>query len=176
MRTVKILLGAVLSLAVATPAHAVPAREDLMIPATSVAARSDRRPVAGGVHDATVRRTFISWAGQFEDNYVQGYDHRTRTWSDPVRVAGGDNDSHNYPTMIQAGDGHLLVFRGLHNRELWVARSPRPHSIEGTWTDVNIAEGLGATAYRSHVTLNPDDTAAPLLAPTAAVRVADLLP
>ncbi|WP_433727325.1 BNR-4 repeat-containing protein [Actinoplanes sp. CA-051413] len=142
MRTV---IAFVSVLAVATPAQAVPPRPDLMTPVTAVAARSDRRPVAGGVHDAAVGRTFISWAGQYEDNYVQSYEHRTGTWSDPVRVAGGDNDSHNYPTMIQAADGHLLVFRGLHNRELWVARSPRPHSIEGTWTDVNIAEGLGAT-------------------------------
>ena len=145
MRTVKILSGVALSLAVAAPAQAVPPRDQLMTPATSVAARSDRRPVAGGVYDATARRTFISWAGRFEDNYVQGYDHRTRTWSDPVRVAGGDNDSHNYPTLIQADDGHLLVFRGLHNRELWVARSPQPHSIDGTWTDTIIPEGLGAT-------------------------------
>ena len=26
-----------------------------------------------------------------------------------------------------------------------MARSPGPHSIDGTWTDVIIAEGLGAT-------------------------------
>lgn len=53
----------------------------------------------------------------------------------------------------------------LVNRQLRIFRDPAP-----------LAEGLGATAYRSHVTLGPDDTAAPLLAPTAAVRVADLLP
>jgi hypothetical protein len=118
---------------------------EVTIAATEVAARTDRRPVAGGVHDAAVGKTFISWAGRFEDNYVQAYDHRARSWSAPVRVAGGDNDSHNYPTLIQAADGHLLAFRGLHNRELWVARSPRPHSIEGTWSDAQIPEGLGAT-------------------------------
>jgi hypothetical protein len=113
--------------------------------AASVAARTDRRPVAGGVHDARAGKTFISWGGVYEDNYVQAYDHRTRTWSAPVFVAGGDNDSHNYPTLVQADDGHLLVFRGLHNKELWVARSPEPHSIDGTWTDTIIPEGLGAT-------------------------------
>jgi uncharacterized protein DUF6308 len=32
----------------------------------------------------------------------------------------------------------------MHNRELWVARSPAQHSIEGTWTDRQIPEGLGA--------------------------------
>ncbi|AGZ40645.1 hypothetical protein AFR_11780 [Actinoplanes friuliensis DSM 7358] len=146
MRTVMILSVVVLMAVTATPAQAIgKAEAQVMTAATAVAARSDRRPVAGGVHDTVARQTFISWAGQFEDNYVQAYDHRAKTWSTPVRVASGDNDSHNYPTMIQADDGHLLVFRGLHNRELWVARSPQPHSIEGTWTDVNIAEGLGAT-------------------------------
>jgi hypothetical protein len=117
----------------------------IMTPATHVAARSDRRPVAGGVYDATTHTTFISWGGLDEDNYVQAYDHRARTWSTPVKVADGDADSHNYPTMVQADDGHLLVFQGLHNQELWVARSPKPHSIEGTWTDVQIPAGIGAT-------------------------------
>jgi hypothetical protein len=138
------------AIATAVPTAAAPvappaAPVTVMTPATAVAARTDRRPVAGGLYDAVAQQTFISWGGQFEDNYVQAYDHRTRTWSAPVRVAGGDNDSHNYPTMVQADDGHLLVFRGLHNRELWVARSPRPHSIAGEWTDTIIPAGLGAT-------------------------------
>ncbi|MET0419762.1 MAG: BNR-4 repeat-containing protein, partial [Actinoplanes sp.] len=113
--------------------------------ATNVAARSDRRPTNGGVYDDVAKKTFISWAGKFEDNYVQAYDHRTKTWSAPVKVADGGNDTHNYPTLIQADDGHLLVFRGMHNRELWFARSARPHSIDGAWTDTQIPEGLGAT-------------------------------
>lgn len=125
------------------PASAVPTK--VMTPATGVAARTDRRPVAGGVYDAQARTTFITWGGQFEDNYIQAYDHRTGTWSAPVRVGDGGNDSHNYPTLVQANDGHLLVFRSLHNTELRVARSPQPHSIEGTWTDTIIPEGLGAT-------------------------------
>jgi len=124
---------------------ATPGGLSLVTVAPASAARTDRRPVGGGVHDPRAGKTFISWGGFQEDNYVQEYDHRRHTWSAPMRVAGGDNDSHNYPTLIQADDGHLLVFRGLHNRELWVARSPRPHSIEGTWTDTIIPEGLGAT-------------------------------
>jgi hypothetical protein len=128
-----------------THGAAAPSRLSLVTVAPASAARTDRRPVAGGVHDPRAGKTFISWGGFQEDNYVQEYDHRQHTWSAPLRVAGGDNDSHNYPTMIQADDGHLLVFRGLHNRELWVARSPQPHSIEGVWTDTIIPEGLGAT-------------------------------
>jgi hypothetical protein len=127
----------------AVPATLPPAT--LMTPATGVAARTDRRPVAGGVYDPQARTTFITWGGQFEDNYIQGYDHRTGRWSAPVRVGDGGNDSHNYPTIVQANDGHLLVFRSLHNTELRVARSEKPHSIEGTWTDTVIPEGLGAT-------------------------------
>jgi BNR repeat-containing family member len=122
-----------------------PVQFTVMNPATGVAARTDRRPVAGGLYDPRAQTTFISWAGQNEDNYVQAYDHRTARWSAPERVGDGDGDSHNYPTMVQADDGHLLVFRSLHNTELRVARSARPHAIDGPWTDTVIPEGLGAT-------------------------------
>jgi hypothetical protein len=144
MRT-QALAASFAALVAAAGATPPPVSAQVMTPSTAVAARTDRRPVAGGVYDAAAGKTFISWGGQYEDNYVQAYDHRRRTWSAPVRVAGGDNDSHNYPTMVQAADGHLLVFRGLHNKELWVARSPQPHSIEGTWSDLQIPAGLGAT-------------------------------
>jgi hypothetical protein len=126
-------------------AERAPSSMSVMTPAAGIAARTDRRPVAGGVYDPKVGTTFITWGGQFEDNYIQAYDHRSATWSAPVRVGDGGNDSHNYPTIVQADDGHLLVFRGLHNTELRVARSNRAHSIDGGWTDTVIPQGLGAT-------------------------------
>jgi Uma2 family endonuclease len=49
--------------------------------------------------------------------------------------------------------------------QLIVFRDPQP-----------LPAGLGATAYRTHLTLSPNDTVAPLAAPTATVRVTDLLP
>jgi hypothetical protein len=134
-----------------TPASAAatsrgPARASaVMTPATALAARTDRRPVAGGVYDRRVDTTFITWGGQHEDNYIQAYQHRTGQWSAPVRVGDGGDDSHNYPTIVLADDGHLLVFRSLHNTQLRVARSVRAHSIDGGWTDTVIPEGLGAT-------------------------------
>src|SRR5438874_2270668 len=140
------------SLAVASPARAHapdPAARagfwSVMTPAAKLAARTDRRPVAGGLYDAVAGQTFISWGGVHEDNYVQAYDHRTGTWSAPVRVGDGAEDSHNYPTMVQAPDGHLLVFHNLHNTQLFVARSPYPHSIDGTWTEQAVTAGDGAT-------------------------------
>jgi len=124
--------------------------------ASTVASRSDRRPVAGGVYDRVARKTFITWGGQNQDNYAQAYDHRTGVWTAPVLVAPGGGDSHNYPTIVQADDGHLLVFRGLHNRELMMARSAAPHSVEGAWTDTLIPAGDGATYPMPFKTANGD--------------------
>jgi len=53
----------------------------------------------------------------------------------------------------------------LERRQLHVFRDP-----------VALPAGLGATAYRKHVTLAETDTASPLAAPTANIFVRDLLP
>jgi len=53
----------------------------------------------------------------------------------------------------------------LVNRQVHIFRDP-----------VALPEGLGATAYRTHLTFGPTDTIAPLAAPHATVAVADLLP
>jgi hypothetical protein len=113
--------------------------------AARVAARTDRRPVAGGVYDANVRKTFICWAGKNEDTYVQAYDHATRTFTKPAKVSSGGGDSHNYPTMVQAADGRLLIFVGVHNSKLTVARAAQAHSISGTWSVRSIPEGPAAS-------------------------------
>jgi fructose-1,6-bisphosphatase/inositol monophosphatase family enzyme len=56
-----------------------------MTPATSVASRTDRRPVAGGLYDPRVNRTFIAWGGKYQDSYVQAYDHASGTWTAPQK-------------------------------------------------------------------------------------------
>jgi Uma2 family endonuclease len=53
----------------------------------------------------------------------------------------------------------------LNNRRLLVFRDPQPLPV-----------GLGATAYRTHRTLGPADTVAPLAAPNSPITVGDLLP
>ncbi len=53
----------------------------------------------------------------------------------------------------------------LNARVLHVLRDPAP-----------LPAGLGATAYRTHLTLAPTDTVAPLAAPAAAIPVSELLP
>ncbi|QEL15386.1 Uma2 family endonuclease [Limnoglobus roseus] len=53
----------------------------------------------------------------------------------------------------------------LEGRQLLVYRDP-----------ALLPTGLGATAYRSHQVFGPDASVSPLAAPTAGIRVADLLP
>jgi Uma2 family endonuclease len=53
----------------------------------------------------------------------------------------------------------------LEHRQLLVFRDPVP-----------LPSGLGATAYRIHLTFGPNETVSPLAAPAAVVKVGDLLP
>jgi Uma2 family endonuclease len=53
----------------------------------------------------------------------------------------------------------------INGNQLHVYRDPGP-----------LPDELSAVAYSTHLTLGPNDTVAPLAAPTATVRVADLLP
>src|SRR5262249_44402522 len=55
----------------------------------------------------------------------------------------------------------------LNGRQLHVYRDPQP---------LPLPPDLGATAYQQRLTLGPGDTVSPLAAPSAVVRVADLLP
>ena len=97
-------------------------------------------------------------------------DHLTRTPTTAVLVV---EVSHTTLFMDTTTKAELYATAGvpdywvldLENRRLIVYRDPEP-----------LPAGLGATAYRTRVTHGPDDTVAPLAAPAAAVRVADLLP
>lgn len=53
----------------------------------------------------------------------------------------------------------------LESQRLLVFRDPVP-----------LPAGLGATAYRNHLTFGPNDSVSPLAVPTTVVKVADLLP
>ena len=55
----------------------------------------------------------------------------------------------------------------LNNRQLHVFRDPQP---------LPLPQGLGAIAYKTHLTLGPTDRVSPLAAPAASILVADLLP
>jgi putative BNR repeat neuraminidase len=141
----RILTVVAMAVTLAPAASAAPDGFTVMTPATGAASRSDRRPVAGGVYDSRANATFISWSGKDADSYVQAYDHHTNSWTAPKRIAGGESDSHNYPTMIQAGDGHLLLIRGMHNTRTVISRAPQAHSLDGDWTTYEVAAGNAAS-------------------------------
>ena len=126
--------------------------------AEELGVKTDQRPVAVGVHDASAGRTFVAWMGVNSNPYVQAYDEATKVWSAPKQVGTSPNpDSHHYPTIVQAADGHLLVFYGAHNdTPLRLARSHEPASIDGDWADGEIPEAPFASYPMPLVTANGD--------------------
>jgi hypothetical protein len=152
----RLLLSAILALltplVLAAPARAAGAAEprpgdhdfSIMTAASGLASNNDRRAVGGGVYDRAVGRTYISWTGANADNYVQSYDHATGVWSAPVLAGAGDGDQHNYPVMVLTRSGHVLVFRGMHNQQLFMARSNREHDVT-SFTDGPVGPAPAAT-------------------------------
>jgi hypothetical protein len=95
------------------------------------------------VHDAARGETVICWPGEGLSPYVRRFDHRTGRWSPVVKAASLDFrskwDYHNYPVMVQAPDGHYLIFHARHRRTGHMVKSPAPHTIEGAWTRTEIS-------------------------------------
>ncbi|MFE0146933.1 BNR-4 repeat-containing protein [Nonomuraea sp. NPDC059007] len=135
--------AAALALGVFTNARAEPQHDrggTLVAQTTATHARvhSDRRPMGAGLYDRKADRTYVSWMGKDSDAYFQDYDHKGGRWSTPVKIGSSFKDKHNYPVMVQADDGKLLVFHGAHNSPLRLAT----RAADGTWSD----RGLGDVA------------------------------
>lgn len=120
--------------------------------AESQAIKSDKRPMAAGFYDETVDKTFVAWLGARSNSYVQAYDHEFATWESPKRVTAIERsaffegpDRHNYPTLIQADDGKLLLFYAEHSNELRLSISPEAHSLEGLWNDTVLKQAPHAS-------------------------------
>ncbi len=107
---------------------------------------TDRRPVSVAVYDKSVNKTFLSWMGPYSCPVVKSFDHGTASWSD-TKIAGISPfaDSHNYPAMIQAKNGKLILFYGCHNSVMRITTSPDSASIDGTWDDHDLTKAQGAT-------------------------------
>ena len=111
------------------------------------AIRSVRRPSSAGFFDASVNKTFVAWLGEDSNSYVQAFDHETGAWTEPKQVTQIQTssyfegpDAHNYPSLIQAKDGRLMLFYVEHSSELRLAMSPQRSSLEGFWSDTIISE------------------------------------
>jgi hypothetical protein len=96
-----------------------------------------RRPFGAGVYVDATDTSAVCWNGEGMSVYARQFNHRSGTWG-PTRRIWKNNwttkwDYHNYPTMVLAPDGHLLIFFFQHSQQAYMLRSPRPGSIEGTW-------------------------------------------
>ena len=102
------------------------------------------RPMSIGFYDDETERTYVVFPGTRMNPLIKYYDHGLNLWSQTVQVgnlgANIDNGElkhayHDYPVVVKADDGHLLVFYCDHSGGLYMSRSPSPNSIEGDWGD-----------------------------------------
>jgi len=108
--------------------------------------QTDRRRLSPGYYDATVNKTFLSWMGENASVVIASYDHATKLWSKPRKIADSPfADKHNYPHLVQGADGHALIVFGCHNSVLMFARSAAPHSVEGDWKVSQVAQAEKAS-------------------------------
>ncbi len=121
-------------------AAAVPAASDQPLGLKQIASNGTygcRRPFGAGVHVEATQTSAVCWNGEGMSVYARQFDHRGGRWG-PARRIWKNNwttkwDYHNYPTMVLAPDGHLLIFFFQHSQRAYMLRSPRPGTIEGTW-------------------------------------------
>jgi len=107
---------------------------------------TDRRPISIGFYDSTANKTFVCWMGSYSDAIVKEFNHLTQTWSDDKIVGNSPfANSHNYPSLIQAPNGKLVIFYGCQNSVMRITSSPGPNSISGQWNDRDLVEAQGAT-------------------------------
>ena len=107
---------------------------------TNSSSLSGDRATNVALYDSVSNKTFIAFAGPQMDPQVVDYDHNTKTFTDPVTVASANPDYHNYPRMAMANDGHLIVIYTDSPRTLYMSKSPKAHSSDGTWNVKTINE------------------------------------
>lgn len=108
--------------------------------------QTDRRPISVGLYDSTVNKTFVSWMGSYSHPMIKEFNHTSKTWGQDIQAGLSPfADKHNYPGLLQAIDGRLLIFYGAHNSVLKVTTSQNPNSIDGTWNDRELVNAQGAT-------------------------------
>ncbi len=106
---------------------------------------------------------------------------------DVAVVRGAPGGSPDHPTsaemVIEIADSSLAydtttkaeLYATAGIQEYWVL-DVDGRQLHVFRTPATLPQGLAATAYLSHTTHGPSETVSPLAAPTATVRVADLLP
>jgi len=111
-----------------------------------------RRPHSAGVSLGGKAHVVYSQAGM--DVYVRSFD--SGTWGAPKRIRDNNyfstNDYHNYPTMIRAPNGKLIVFYFQHDSRAFQLTSPNVDSTSGTWAHKEILPVAEKPGYPTAVT------------------------
>ena len=100
------------------------------------------------IYDPASKKTFLFWLGKTGDIYGREYSDEAKTWNpsldqEPKKImefSRDPADRHNYPTVVMAPNGHILVFQTDHLKGddgygLMVYTSPKPGSIDGEWSN-----------------------------------------
>jgi len=100
------------------------------------------RPMSIGFYDSETNKTYMVWAGRKMTPLIKAFHHPSKRWSPTIEVGSLDSvisekslpfAYHDYPVVVKANDGHLLVFYCNHGSDLYMSRSLRPDSVEGEW-------------------------------------------
>jgi hypothetical protein len=103
---------------------------------------SSDRATGAGLYDHFADTTFIAYAGPGMNPTLMEFNHAEKNWSNKTVVAMAKEgyDYHDYPRVIMAEDGRLVVVYTNHPETLHVTKADNPHTSTGTWRDRLINE------------------------------------
>lgn len=101
---------------------------------------SSDRATGAGLYDPISDKTFLTYAGPNMDPTVMEFDHTLGEFVYHAQVARAlpGRDYHDYPRMVMADDGHLVLVYTDSPETLHMAKSHAPHSSRGNWTQNQI--------------------------------------
>lgn len=100
------------------------------------------------IYDPKSNKSFFFWMGKTGDIYGREYNHETKAWNPSLsqdskkimEFTRTPADRHNYPSVVIAPNGHVLVLQEDHlgskdGYALMLYTSPTPGSIDGEWSN-----------------------------------------
>lgn len=127
---------------------------------TNDAPYQSRRPLGGAEVYGSDPKTVLTYSGDNMSVYVREYDEGTSSWSAQKKIYTNfydyPNAYHNYPTIIRAPNGRLLVFYFYHDQEGFQLSAPFTNSIDGVWSRKQILDTSERPGYPMPVVAGND--------------------
>eukprot|EP00977_Amphora_coffeiformis_P007203 scaffold1565_cov221-Amphora_coffeaeformis.AAC.10 len=98
---------------------------------------SSDRATGAGMYDPVSDSTFIAYAGPYMDPTVVEYSHATHQWMNKAVVAKAKfgYDYHDYPRIVMADDGQLVVVYTNSPETLHISKAHSKRTSTGLWND-----------------------------------------